>query len=205
MVYDGYVSRYLNRRISEPFARLLAKTPVTPNQVTVAAFGIAVLSLVGFILGHNIVAGLLAQLSSIVDGIDGSLARLKGISSPFGGFLDSVLDRYADILVILGLTLWSLANETYPGITVVGFLAVTGSVCISYTRARIGTSHQHLFDHGLQSVASRDIRLLVIAIGAVIGQGYLCLIAIAALTNITVFYRVACARRFLPTRSEAEL
>ena len=196
MVYDGYVSRYLNRRISEPFARLLVKTPVTPNQVTVAAFGIAVLSLVGFILGQNIVAGLLVQLSSIVDGIDGSLARLKGMSSTFGGFLDSVLDRYADILVILGLTLWSLANETYPGITVVGFLAVTGSVCISYTRALIGTN-QHLFDHGLQSVASRDIRLLVIAIGAVIGQGYLCLIAIAALTNITVFYRVAFARRFL--------
>jgi len=196
MVYDGYVSKYLNRRISEPIARLLVKTPVTPNQVTVAAFGIAVLSLVGFILGQNIVAGLLAQLSSIVDGIDGSLARLKGMFSTFGGFLDSVLDRYADILVILGLTLWSLANETYPGITVVGFLAVTGSVCISYTRALIGTN-QHLFDHGLQSVASRDIRLLVIAIGAVIGQGYLCLIAIAALTNIIVFYRVACARRFL--------
>ncbi len=75
MVYDGYVSRYLNRRISEPFARLLVKTPVTPNQVTVVAFGIAVLSLVGFILGQNIVAGLLVQLSSIVDGIDGSLAR----------------------------------------------------------------------------------------------------------------------------------
>lgn len=119
------------------------------------------------------------------------------MSSTFGGFLDSVLDRYADILVILGLTLWSLANETYPGITVVGFLAVTGSVCISYTRARIGTSHQHLFDRGLQSVASRDIRLLVIAIGAIIGQGYFCLIAIAALTNITVFYRVSYARRFL--------
>lgn len=197
MVYDGYVSRYLNRRISEPIAKLLVKTPVTPNQVTVAAFGIAVLSLVGFILGQNIVAGLLAQLSSIVDGVDGSLARLKGMSSTFGSFLDSVLDRYADILVILGLTLWSLANETYPGITVVGFLAVTGSVCTSYTRARIGTTYQHWFDHGLQSIASRDIRLLLIAIGAVIGQGYFCLIAIAALTNITVFYRVACARRFL--------
>jgi len=197
VVYDGYVSRYLNRRISEPFARLLVKSPVTPNQVTVAAFGIAVLSLVGFILGQNIVAGLLVQLSSIVDGIDGSLARLKGMSSTFGGFLDSVLDRYADILIVLGLTLWSLANEVYPGIWIAGFLAITGTICISYTRARIGTAYQHLFDHGLQSVASRDIRLFLIMLGAVTGQGYFCLIAIAALTNITVFYRVACARRFL--------
>jgi len=200
MVYDGYVSRYLNRRISEPVALLLVRTPVTPNQVSLIAFGIAILSLVCFVLGQNIVAGILVQLSSIVDGVDGSLARLKGLSSTFGGFLDSVLDRYAAGLVVLGLTMWSLANEAYSGIMVAGFMAVMGTVCISYTRARIGTSHQHLFDRGLQSVASRDIRLLMIAIGAIAGQGYFCLIAIAALTNITVFYRVACARRFLDGR-----
>jgi len=196
-VYDGYVSRHLNRRISEPCARLLARTPVTPNQVSVAAFGISILSLACFLLGQNIAAGLLVQLSSIVDGVDGSLARLKGMTSTFGGFLDSVLDRYADIVVVLGLTLWSLANEAYPGIWLVGFLAATGTVCVSYSRARIGTNHQHRFDSGLQSAASRDIRLLVIAVGAVAGQGYFCLISIAALTNLTVLYRIAYAERFL--------
>ncbi|MCK5434089.1 MAG: CDP-alcohol phosphatidyltransferase family protein, partial [Dehalococcoidales bacterium] len=65
-------------------ARLLAKTKVTPNQMSLAAFGIALLSFVSFILGHNIIAGLLVQLSSIVDGVDGSLARLKGMASEFG-------------------------------------------------------------------------------------------------------------------------
>ncbi len=54
-------------------ARLLAKTKVTPNQMTRAAFGIALLSLISFILGYNMIAGLLVQLSSIVDGIDGSM------------------------------------------------------------------------------------------------------------------------------------
>ena len=72
-VYDGYISKYVNRRISEPIARLLAKTKITPNQVSWAAFGVALLSFISFIFGQNIVAGLLAQLSSIVDGIDGSL------------------------------------------------------------------------------------------------------------------------------------
>ena len=104
-VYDGYISKHVNRKMSEPMARLLAKTQVTPNQMTWVAFGIALLSFVSFILGHNIIAGILVQLSSIVDGIDGSLARLKGATSEFGGFLDSVLDRYADILIVLGLTL----------------------------------------------------------------------------------------------------
>lgn len=196
-VYDGYISRYLNRRVSDPLARLLVRTPATPNQVSLAAFGIAVGSLVSFVFGLNIVGGLLAQLSSVVDGADGSLARLKGMSSDFGGFLDAVLDRYADILIVLGLTLWSAGNEAYPGIWLAGFLAATGSICVSYTRARVGSDHQRRFDTGLQSLASRDIRLFLIMIGAVIGQAYFCLIAIAALTNLTVLYRILIARRFL--------
>jgi len=178
-------------------ARLLAKTRVTPNQTTWAAFGIALLSFASFILGHNIIAGLLVQLSSIVDGIDGSLARLKGMTSEFGGFLDSVLDRYADILIVLGLILWSLSHETYSGVWLAGFLAITGTICVSYTRARVGPDHRHLFDKGLKSVASRDIRLFLIMIGAVIGQAYFCLIAVAVLTNAVVFYRLIYMHRYL--------
>ena len=104
-VYDGYISKYVNRRASEPVARVLAKTRVTPNQISLAALGIAILSFISFLYNQNIVAGFMVQLSSIVDGIDGSLARLKGMTSTAGGFLDSVLDRYADILIVLGLTL----------------------------------------------------------------------------------------------------
>ncbi len=196
-VYDGYISKHINRKMSEPMARLLAKTQVTPNQMTWAAFGIALLSFVSFVLGYNIIAGLLAQLSSIVDGIDGSLARLKGMTSEFGGFLDSVLDRYADILIVLGLTLWSLTHETYPGIWLAGMLAISGIICISYTRARISPNHRHLFDKGFKSLASRDIRLFLIMLGAVIGQAYFCLIVLAVLTNVVVFYRLIYMYRYL--------
>ena len=196
-VYDGYISKHINRKMSEPMARLLAKTKVTPNQMTWAAFGIALLSFVSFVLGNNIIAGLLVQLSSIVDGIDGSLARLKGMTSEFGGFLDSVLDRYADILIVLGLTLWSLSHETYSGIWLAGLLAITGITCISYTRARINPNYRHLFDKGFKSLASRDIRLFLIMLGAVIGQAYFCLVAIAVLTNLVVFYRLIYMYRYL--------
>jgi len=196
-VYDGYISKHVNRKMSEPMARLLAKTKVTPNQMTWAAFCIALMSFISFILGQNIIAGVLIQLSSIVDGIDGSLARLKGMTSEFGGFLDSVLDRYADILIVLGLTLWSLSHETYPGIWIAGFLAIAGTICISYTRARISPNHRHFFDEGLKSLASRDIRLFLIMLGAVIGQAYFCLIVIAVLTNVIVFYRLIYMYRYL--------
>jgi len=196
-VYDGYVSRYINRKASEPMALVLAKTRITPNQITWAAFSIAFFSFVSFFLGHNLIGGLLVQLSSIVDGVDGSLARLKGIASTFGGFLDSMLDRYADILILLGLTLWSVSNETYPGIWLAGFLAMAGTTCISYTRARIDSNHRHLFDRGLKSLASRDIRLFLIMLGAITGQAFYCLIAIAALTNLMAFYRLIYIHRYL--------
>jgi len=189
-VYDGYISKYINRRLSDPMASLLAKTRITPNQISWAAFIIAILSFISFVYSQNIIGGILVQLSSIVDGVDGRLARLKGIASSFGGFLDSILDRYADILIVLGLTLWSSSHETYPGIWLVGFLAITGTICISYTRARIDLNHRHLFDKGLKSLASRDIRLFLIMVGAVVGQAYFCLIIIAVLTNLVVFYRL---------------
>ncbi|KKL13750.1 hypothetical protein LCGC14_2522630, partial [marine sediment metagenome] len=196
------ISKHINRKMSEPVARLLAKTKVTPNQMTWVAFGIALLSFVSFVLGHNIIAGLLAQLSSIVDGIDGSLARLKGMTSEFGSFLDSVLDRYADILIVLGLTIWSFRYETYPGIWLAGFLAIAGTISISYSRARIDSNHRHLFDKGLKSLASRDIRLFLIMLGAVTGQAYFCLIVIAVLTNLVVFYRLVYMHRYLREKSD---
>lgn len=213
-VYDGFVSRHINRRMSEPLARLLAKTNFTPNQATWGAFGVAVLASISFIMGQNVVGGILIQLSSVADGVDGALARLKGMTSFFGGFLDSVLDRYADVLILLGMTLWSLSHESYAGIWLAGFFAVVGTMLVSYTRARIDTEHRHLFDRGFASLASRDIRLFLLMLGAVVGQVYFCLLVIAGLTNIIVLYRIICSyRRFgrkiitpgmVPSRHESE-
>lgn len=199
-VYDGFISKYINRKLSEPAARILSRTRLTPNQVSWGAFGIALLSFISFILGQNIIGGLLVQLSSVVDGIDGSLARLKGMSSAFGGFLDSVLDRYADILIVLGMVLWSLSYESYSGIWLVGFLAIVGTLSVSYTRARIGSEYRLIFDRGLPSLASRDIRLFLIMLGGITGQVYFCLLVIAILTNLVVFIRLIYSYFRLETR-----
>jgi len=189
-VYDGFVSRHINRKLSDPVARMLTGTRLTPNQATWGATGIAVFSFVSLVMGQNILGGILAQLSSVADGVDGSVARLKGMTSVFGGFLDSVLDRYADALIVLGMILWSLSHETYPGIWLVGFLAIIGILSVSYTRARIDPEHRLLFDRGLPSIASRDIRLFLVMLGCVAGQVYFCLAVIAILTNLVVFYRL---------------
>src|SRR5688500_685519 len=100
---DGPVSRYLNRRISVPMARALRGTPITPNQVSVAALLMAAGALWLLAVGRNVEAALLIQASSIVDGVDGDLARVKNMASRFGGIFDATLDRYADCLIAGGL------------------------------------------------------------------------------------------------------
>lgn len=201
-VYDGFVSRHINRKISDPLAKLLAKTKLTPNQATWIAFAIAALAAFSFFIGHNILAGILAQLSSIADGIDGSLARLKGMTSSFGGFFDSVVDRYADALVVLGMTYWSLNHESHPFIWLLGFLAIVGTMAVSYTRASLAAEHRTIFDRGLLSLASRDIRLFLIMLGSVAGQVYFCLLVIAVLTNGVVICRLAYSYGYLKARGK---
>jgi phosphatidylglycerophosphate synthase len=203
-VYDGFISRHLNRRLSRPIARALKRTPVTPNQVSVVSLGVAALALVAFVYGYNIVGGVLTQVSSIVDGVDGDLARVKGMASPFGGFLDAVLDRYADVLIVMGLAMWTAIAQNATLAWVLGFWAVTGSLIISYTRARVPDAARTVFDRGVTSLASRDVRLLVIAVGAVAGQGLVTLALIAGSTHGVVFLRLVRARRVLANRDGDE-
>ena len=195
-IYNGWVSRHLNRRVSVPMARLLARTPATPNQVSVGAFLVAVGSMGAYIAGVGYLGGILAQLSSIIDGADGDLARLKGMTSAFGGFFDAVLDRYADAAVLLGLTYWA-ADGNSMGIWSVGFAALAGTFAITYTRARIETAPGRPFDTGFASAASRDVRLMIVMIGSIAGLGFPTLLVIAILTNSVVALRIWRARTVL--------
>jgi CDP-L-myo-inositol myo-inositolphosphotransferase len=170
--------------------------------VSLASFAIALASFGLFLGGYNLWAGLAAQASSIVDGADGDLARLKGMATKFGGFFDAVLDRYADVAIIAGLAYWSYAFESWaPSALVgtVGLLAIVGALMVSYTRARAEASLGIAFHGVAGSLASRDARLFLIMIGAVLGQALATLALIAVLTNAVVIWRVALARRRFST------
>jgi CDP-L-myo-inositol myo-inositolphosphotransferase len=149
-----------------------------------------------YIAGVGYLGGILAQLSSIVDGADGDLARLKGMTSAFGGFFDAVLDRYADAAILMGLTYWA-ADGASVGAWSVGFAALAGTFAVTYTRARIETVPGNPFDKGLASTASRDVRLMVVMIGSIVGLGFATLMAIAVLTNGVVALRIWRARAVL--------
>lgn len=187
---DGPVSRYLNRRFSVPIARILARTPVTPNQVSVAALLVAAAATVLLTLGRNIEAGLLIQASSIVDGVDGDLARAKSLATRFGGVFDTVLDRYADAAIAGGMAAYAYRYEDCPQPALVGLVAVTGFLLVSYSRARLETEGGLAVASELLGIASRDVRLLALAIGAVLGECWWALVFMATLSYATVAWRL---------------
>lgn len=128
---DGFVSRHLNRRISTRVSELLVEK-VTPNQMTVVTFLLGIISALTTPVSLPL-AGILYQLSSILDGVDGELARAQLRSSKFGGYVDSILDRYVDGSF---LALLAYATLGEPFWYFVALLALLGSVMVSYSTER---------------------------------------------------------------------
>ena len=197
---EGLVSAHLNRRFSRPLAMLFARTPLTPNQVSFLSFIAAVGCLSLFLTGHNVWAGIVVQTSSVLDGVDGDLARIKNMESSFGGFFDAILDRYSDFAILGGLTFWALQFEArFENIVVIaaGLTAIVGSFMISYSRARAEVSFGKPFPGLMGSLASRDARLLIVMIGSIVGHGTVTLVFLGAMTNLVVVWRVFAARKGL--------
>src|SRR3989449_6435292 len=92
-------------------------------------------STVAFASGRTRLAGVLLVLAGLFDYFDGSLARAAGLVTPFGGFLDSVIDRYSDIVVLLGIVVLFASLGQRRG-AFVAMAGLAGSVMVSYTKAR---------------------------------------------------------------------
>ena len=193
---DGVVSKYINRRFSKRVSKRLVNTNLTPTQITVMSFILAMVSAAFFFLGeykYLIIGGILAQASSIIDGCDGEVARLKFLKTDYGAFVDSILDRYADGIILLGLIFgyWMLNGGI--SVWIIGFFALTGSFMISYTNARF----ENIFEKSVKTriPIRRDMRLFIIMIGAFFNHVLAMLLLLAMLTNIEVFRRLFLMQR----------
>ncbi len=173
---DGPVSRLINRRISTRITRMLVRLGVSnPNAVTLFTGALGVLSALPYLLVDPLMAalaGFLVQLSSILDGVDGEIARMLGRKSRFGAYLDAVTDRIVDIAsfgfasyaAALGVGLDAGASSLLSTLT------VSAALMVSYVHARgeasLGTSIQLL--GRLRPWASRDVRLFLLAVGSLL-------------------------------------
>lgn len=194
MSYDRLVSRYLNRPLSRPVARSLSHTPATPNVLTATTLLVAVLAAGMLAAGWNIAGGIAIQVVSVADGVDGELARLKNMVTRFGAVFDAVAGRYADALILAGMTVYAVRFEDLPRAEVVGTLALAGALIVSYSKARIEADLPEALAggrlDGIFGLASRDVRLLVATVGAVAGQCYWTLVILTVVSALTVAWRL---------------
>lgn len=142
-----------------------------------------------FAWGAHIAAGLLIQATSVADGVDGDLARAKGQATPFGAVFDAVLDRYADAAIVGGMAWWAWQHEEWPQPLLLGLLALVGFFMVSYSRARLETADRDVL-MAVPFLASRDVRLLLAAIGSVAGQVYWTMAVLAGLCYLLVALRL---------------
>ena len=190
---DGVVSKLLNRKISTRISSRLVDWNISPNAISWMVFFIGVLAASLFLSGEYLfiaLGGLIVQLVSIVDGCDGEIARLKFLRSKYGALLDSVLDRYVDALLIAGLTYgyWHIVGGGL--VWLIGLAALIGSLGISYTRARYESAFASPIPVGRSIPATRDVRLFIIMLGALLNQVFVMLAILAILTNAEVIRRM---------------
>src|SRR5215831_7359847 len=123
-------------RVLGPVTSVLARTPVTPNTLTIiGTLGVSAGALALFPTGHLFIGTLVCTLFVMADMLDGALARVKGTSGVFGAFLDSTLDRIADAAVFAGLMIWLVRTHQDALAWVALFCLVAGAL-ISYAKAR---------------------------------------------------------------------
>lgn len=178
------IGRYLAWPI-ERLAFLLAATGVPPNVITWSALVLNLWACAFFAAGRFAAAGGLMVLAGLGDLLDGPVARRQRRVSKFGGFLESILDRYADLMLFLGLLVYYVRVNRFPYAILAG-VAMAGAVMVSYARAR-AESLGPTADVGFWE---RPERLVLMIIGALANQMGLVLWILAIGPNITVVHRI---------------
>ena len=203
MKYRDYLQKLIYTLIN-PIIKGMIKMGITPNMVTTIGFVGNVVAAFLFIHASQLTplsmgfswigwGGAILLFSGLFDMMDGRLARLGNMSTTFGAFWDSTLDRYSELFSLFGITLYLMtASGIWAG--VITFLALVGSIMVSYVRARA----EGLGVECKVGLMQRPERVVVTALAAIITGmtsnlwwliGGMALIAVLA--NITAFWRVA--------------
>ncbi|MDQ6672265.1 MAG: CDP-alcohol phosphatidyltransferase family protein, partial [Chloroflexota bacterium] len=155
-----------SRLIAEAPARFLGRLGFTPNGLTI--LGSLLTACVGLLIaqGWFLVAGVCLWLFSLTDTLDGALARATDRVTVFGAFLDSVCDRYAEAAVFLGLVWWFQTTANSLGVAL-AYLALVGSLMVSYARARAEGVGLQAADVGW---FQRPERIILLGIGLLIAH-----------------------------------
>jgi len=186
-------------------ARAVHNVGLTPNMISVVGIVLSILAAVAYAMSLGqplllLVAVFLLLASGFFDTLDGVLARSFQQATVFGGFFDSLLDRYADAIVYSGIIIGGLCDVSW------GLAALAGSMLVSYSRARAEAAGIKMESVGLAERAERMLILAVASIAAVFWLPSLNwgIIVLAVLSNFTVLQRGIHAYRWLKKKKTSE-
>jgi CDP-diacylglycerol--glycerol-3-phosphate 3-phosphatidyltransferase len=194
-------------RVLGPVGQALARTPLTPNAITIiGTVGVVASALSLYPTGHLFAGTVICTIFVLFDMLDGALARVKGTSGPFGAFLDSTLDRVADAAIFGGLACYFVLHGHGRGDRVMAavalFCLVSGAL-VSYAKARA----QGLGLNADVGIAERPERMVIglVAIGlSGLGVPFVLPVGLwllAAISAVTFGQRVLAVRRSAAARA----
>jgi CDP-diacylglycerol---glycerol-3-phosphate 3-phosphatidyltransferase len=165
--------------------RGLALSKIHPNVLTFIGLVINIAAATLLAVGMFRAGGFVILAAGIFDMVDGRVARETNQVTPFGGFFDSVVDRYSDLGLLVGLLVW-YGSINRPWYVVLTAIAMTGSVMVSYTRSRA----ENVIPTCKVGFMERPERVVLVIIGALFDRMAPVLWVIAVLANITVIHRM---------------
>ena len=178
------------RSVARRAAQIFVKTPITPNMLTL--FGLVLNGIVAYLLATEqlVAGGVMMVFASLFDMLDGALAKITDRVSDFGAFLDSVVDRYSEAIVLFGLLLYYYFRPNSQGLVeiILIYVILVGSTMISYARARAGA----LKIRNEVGIMARPERIVILAFGLLFPTVLLvpALWVLAVGTQITAIQRV---------------
>lgn len=180
-----HFARAWGARIVEPIARFFGALGLKPNTLTWLGLFLTVAVSPILMAGPLSLAGVLLIVTLGFDALDGALARITGASTRFGAFLDSTLDRWAEV-VVYGALLWRFLQAGDDRGVMLAAAAMATSLLVSYTRARAeGISLQCK-----EGLLTRFERLIILIIGLILGQPIWALWIITILAGFTAVQRI---------------
>ena len=127
--------RVVFKGVLDPVGAFFNRLGIFPNTMTLIGLAGTIIGAILLALGYITVGGIVIMVMGLVDSLDGTMARLRGMPSDFGAFVDSVTDRYSELVIFGGLLYYFLQKGDM--LSVLGiYLAASGSVLVSYIRAR---------------------------------------------------------------------
>ncbi|MAT44857.1 MAG: CDP-diacylglycerol--glycerol-3-phosphate 3-phosphatidyltransferase [Anaerolineaceae bacterium] len=176
--------------ILDPIGKFLNGLGLTPNTMTVIGLVGNMVAAWFLAKGFIVVGGLIILLTAPIDAIDGTMARLRGQVSRYGAFLDSVADRYSELVVFAGLLYYFLQQQNFLA-CLLTFFAAAGSIMVSYTRARA----EALSYNAKIGLMTRIERYLILVPMLLLNRPMIALWVLAILANFTAIQRVWSVRK----------